>query len=152
MLRLLRSAGVQVVLAWVLGAYLHLALRSTRWTLIGGEHLDGHLDGSPVIAGFWHECLPLLPALWPILLRRGATGTPSVLISKHRDGRFISTIIRRFGVRIGKASVLRLDRIVRHRQIGKPLWEKFLSGEEADPTVALQQAKDAVVAEIKKTS
>ncbi len=35
--------------------------------------------------------------------------------------------------------------------IGQPLWEKFLSGEEADPVVALQAAKDAVVAEIKKT-
>ncbi len=35
--------------------------------------------------------------------------------------------------------------------IGQPLWEKFLSGEEADPMVALQAAKDAVVAEIKKT-
>jgi len=37
-------------------------------------------------------------------------------------------------------------------QIGQPLWEKFLTGEEADPMVALQAAKDAVVAEIKKTS
>ena len=100
MLRLLRRSGVQIVLAWILGAYLHLALRTTRWTLVGGEHLDGHLTGSPVIAGFWHECLPLIPALWPILLRRGATGTPNVLISKHRDGKFISTVIRRFGVRI----------------------------------------------------
>jgi len=36
--------------------------------------------------------------------------------------------------------------------IGQPLWEKYLSGEEADPMVALQAAKDAVVAEIMKTS
>jgi multiple sugar transport system substrate-binding protein len=34
--------------------------------------------------------------------------------------------------------------------IGQPLWEKFLKGEEKDPKVALQAAKDAVIAEIKK--
>jgi ABC-type glycerol-3-phosphate transport system substrate-binding protein len=36
-------------------------------------------------------------------------------------------------------------------QIGKPYWEKYLTGEEADPKVAMQAAKDAVVAEMKKT-
>jgi len=36
--------------------------------------------------------------------------------------------------------------------IGKPFWEKFLTGEEADPMVAMQAAKDAVVAEIAKTT
>jgi ABC-type glycerol-3-phosphate transport system substrate-binding protein len=37
-------------------------------------------------------------------------------------------------------------------QIGKPLWEKYLKGEESDPKKAMQEAKDAVVAEIKKTA
>ncbi len=36
--------------------------------------------------------------------------------------------------------------------IGQPLWEKFLTGEETDPKKALQAAKDAVQAEIKKSS
>lgn len=36
--------------------------------------------------------------------------------------------------------------------IGQPLWEKYLKGEVSDPKAALQEAKDAVVAEIKKTS
>jgi multiple sugar transport system substrate-binding protein len=34
--------------------------------------------------------------------------------------------------------------------IGKPLWEKYLKGEESDPKKALQAAKDAVAAEVKK--
>lgn len=34
--------------------------------------------------------------------------------------------------------------------IGQPFWEKYLKGEEPDPKVAMQEAKDAVVAEIKK--
>ena len=36
-------------------------------------------------------------------------------------------------------------------QIGKPYWEEYLTGKEKDPKVAMQKAKDAVVAEIKKT-
>jgi multiple sugar transport system substrate-binding protein len=35
--------------------------------------------------------------------------------------------------------------------IGQPEWEKYLKGEVDDPMVALQAAKDAVVAEIQKT-
>ena len=36
--------------------------------------------------------------------------------------------------------------------IGQPFWEKYLSGEMDDPKAALQEAKDAVVAEIEKVS
>jgi ABC-type glycerol-3-phosphate transport system substrate-binding protein len=35
--------------------------------------------------------------------------------------------------------------------IGQPLWEKYLKGDEKDPKVALQAAKDAVAAEVKKS-
>jgi ABC-type glycerol-3-phosphate transport system substrate-binding protein len=35
--------------------------------------------------------------------------------------------------------------------IGKPEWEKYLKGEVDDPMVAMQAAKDAVVAEVQKT-
>jgi len=34
--------------------------------------------------------------------------------------------------------------------IGQPIWEKYLKGEVDDPMVAMQEAKDAVAAEIKK--
>jgi multiple sugar transport system substrate-binding protein len=37
-------------------------------------------------------------------------------------------------------------------QIGKPFWEKYLKGEEADPKKALQEAMDAVAAEVKKAA
>lgn len=36
--------------------------------------------------------------------------------------------------------------------IGQPLWERYLTGEESDPMVAMQAAKDAVAAEVAKTS
>ncbi|OUC05458.1 ABC transporter substrate-binding protein, partial [Litorilinea aerophila] len=35
-------------------------------------------------------------------------------------------------------------------QIGKPHWETYLTGEEPDPMVAMQAAKDAVLAELEK--
>ena len=36
--------------------------------------------------------------------------------------------------------------------IGQPYWEKYLKGELSDPVAALQEAKDAVAAEVLKTS
>jgi hypothetical protein len=36
--------------------------------------------------------------------------------------------------------------------IGQPSWEKYLKGELSDPLAALQEAKDAVAAEVLKTS
>ena len=34
--------------------------------------------------------------------------------------------------------------------IGKPVWETYLKGEEADPKVAMQKVVDAVQAEMKR--
>ena len=98
--RLLRSAAVQAVTARIVGAYLSFALHTTRWTVVGDEHLPPHIAGQPAIATFWHERLPLLPALWFFMRRRGAEGTPRVLVSKHRDGRFIGAVVGRFGVQV----------------------------------------------------
>ncbi len=98
--RLLRSATVQSVTARLVGLYLDFALRTTRWTLVGAEHTEAATAGQPTIAAFWHERLPLIPALWFIMRRRGARGTPRVLVSKHRDGRFIGAVVRRFGVEV----------------------------------------------------
>ena len=98
--RLIRSAGVQALTARIVGLYLHAALRTTRWTVVGTEHIVEHIAGRPAIAAFWHERLPLLPALWFHMRAKGARGTPRVLVSKHRDGRFIGSAMRRFGVTV----------------------------------------------------
>ena len=91
---------MQSVTARLVGLYLDLALRTTRWTLVGGQHAAPATAGQANIAAFWHERLPLLPALWLLMRRQGARGTPRVLVSKHRDGRFIGAVVRRFGVRV----------------------------------------------------
>lgn len=93
--RLLRGQAVRGASAWLLGLYLDLALRSTRWTLHGAMP-----DQGPAIVAFWHECLPLMPRLWLMAYRAGTFPHADVLISRHRDGQLIGAIMRRFHVRV----------------------------------------------------
>jgi len=106
MKRLLRHPAILGLMAALLGRYLEFALRTTRWTLDGADHAAPHLAGQPAIAAFWHERLPLMPALWR--LARGE-GRPRVfvLISRHQDGRFIARALTRFGIDVVHGSSAR---------------------------------------------
>ena len=104
MIRLLRHPAAQTLLARLLGLYLAFALRTTRWHLEGAEHLVRHAAHAPVVAAFWHERLPLMPILW-LMVRRlpeaaGSRAGIHVLVSHHRDGQFIGTVLRRFAVTV----------------------------------------------------
>lgn len=98
--RLLRHPRTLAVMAWLIGLYLTCVYRTTRWTLVGGEHLLPHAAGAPLIIAFWHERLPLMSKLW--LMARDMPGhargpqAAHVLVSQHRDGQFIGAIIRWF--------------------------------------------------------
>ena len=98
--RLLRSRPAQATAARTIGLYLDFALRTTRWTLHGEEHLAPFAAGQPCIGAFWHERLPLMPMLWVMLRRRHAAARGHVLVSRHRDGRFIGEVVRRFRVEL----------------------------------------------------
>ena len=103
---LLRRPALQALLAALLGRYLAFALRTTRWTLHGAEHVDPHLQGAPAIVAFWHEHLPLMPALWQ--QKHRAPGLRiHVLVSRHSDGRLVGDLIRRFGVDVVHGSSAR---------------------------------------------
>lgn len=108
--RLLRGSRVQAILASLLGRYLDFALRTTRWTILGEENFAPYRAGAPVVAAFWHECLPLMPALWT----RARDATPGlrlhVLVSRHADGRFIGDIIAHFGLDVAHGSTARNGR------------------------------------------
>lgn len=97
---LLRTPRAQAILAALLGAYLTFALRTTRWTLEGQEDLRPFAAGEPVVFAFWHEFLPLMPALYLIARKLPFyRKTPlHTLVSQHRDGRFIGEVVRRFGI------------------------------------------------------
>ena len=100
MKRLIRHPRTLALGAQALGAYLRFALRTTRWTLHGRDALGPHLLGAPAIFAFWHERLPLMPALWTLAMReRGdERGRMHVLVSRHQDGRLIGSIMASFGV------------------------------------------------------
>ncbi len=84
----------------LLGLYLDLALRSTRWTTEGQDFLNPFLPGGAVIVASWHERLPLIPALWVRARRRYPQRLVAALASRHRDGRFLGGLLERFGVRM----------------------------------------------------
>ena len=102
MKRLLQRPLFQAALARVLGSYLAFALRTTRWSLDGAEHMAPHAAGAPVIVAFWHERLSMMPMLW-LLARKSPQGSRSnnrvhVLVSRHRDGQFIGAVVNRFAL------------------------------------------------------
>ena len=100
---LLRHPRTTALSTRALGAYLRFALRNTRWTLHGAEQLGPYLFANAAIFAFWHECLPLMPALWTLAVqRRAEAGAPRgrmhVLVSRNRDGRMIGQVMRGFDV------------------------------------------------------
>jgi lysophospholipid acyltransferase (LPLAT)-like uncharacterized protein len=96
----LRTARGQAMLAALLGGYLAFALRTTRWTLHGQDHFRPFGAGAPAVFAFWHEFLPLTPALKLIALELPFYRPVPIhtLVSQHRDGRFIGAVVRRFGI------------------------------------------------------
>jgi lysophospholipid acyltransferase (LPLAT)-like uncharacterized protein len=109
--RLIRHPMTQALLVRLAVLYLAFVYRTTRWTLLGEEHVPGVLagpDGQPrgAIIAFWHERLTMIPMIWirvrQIAAARGLPGTVgrrvAVLISGHRDGRLISSAVARLGL------------------------------------------------------
>jgi lysophospholipid acyltransferase (LPLAT)-like uncharacterized protein len=97
---LIRHPRTQSMLAALVGGYLAFCYRTTRWSLVGEEHIHPHAStGSPAIIAFWHERLPMMPMLWTKVHQHfpeAADWHPHVLVSRHRDGRFIGDIVSRF--------------------------------------------------------
>lgn len=123
--RLIRSDAAQLAFAWLLGLYLAGVYRTTRWTLLGEASLRLAFPEAPdpeapgpdtpgqpraAIAAFWHERLPMMPMLWLQARRRVpslAAAQAHVLVSRHRDGRFIGEVVRRFHLDMVHASTNR---------------------------------------------
>ncbi|MDB5414705.1 MAG: hypothetical protein JWR10_3040 [Rubritepida sp.] len=122
--RLTRHPAFQAFAAHLVGLYLSLVYRTTRWRLIGGGEIDAAFAAhGTVIAAFWHENLPLMPKLWREGKARAGIPSAHVLVSRHRDGRFIGTVVHRFELtmvhasssRGGAAGLLSMARLLRTR-------------------------------------
>lgn len=109
--RLLGRPWVQAMFAALLGRYLDFALRTTRWTVHGEAHLAAAVALRPMVGAFWHERLPLMPAMWRLVHRRSeGRARAYVLVSRHKDGRFIGDVVRRFSLEMVHGSTHRKGR------------------------------------------
>ena len=99
--RILRRRWAQAAVAASVGRYLTWTMATTRWTLVGAEHLAPTLDGAPTIVAFWHERLSLMAALF-LRATRATEGRllVHVLVSRHADGRMIGDVVAPLGVRL----------------------------------------------------
>jgi lysophospholipid acyltransferase (LPLAT)-like uncharacterized protein len=91
---------MQGFISWAVGTYLFAALRTTRWQLHGVANFSPFARGDVVIAAFWHERLALMPMLW-LTARAMHPHEPAsihMLVSQHRDGKMIASILHRLGV------------------------------------------------------
>ena len=108
---LLRRPWVQAIFAALVGRYLEVVLRTTRWTLHGEANLAPFVDQRPAVAAFWHERLSLMPAMWTLVRQRsGGRARAHVLVSRHIDGRFIGAVLRRFNADVVHGSTTRKGR------------------------------------------
>lgn len=107
---LLQSRAAQRVASAVIAAYIRFAIGTTRWTLEGGDNLAPFIHGGAVIAAFWHECLPLMPALFLRVHRENGSRQAFVLISQHRDGALISAVMARLGIGVVHGSSARPEK------------------------------------------
>ncbi len=105
---LVRRPAVQSFVAWLLGQYLKFALGTMRWTLAGEANLLAFAAARrPAVVAFWHERLPLMPALVRMGRRHWPQARIHVLVSRHHDGRFIGKIMGCFDMRMVHGSTER---------------------------------------------
>lgn len=92
---ILRSQLFQTLLAALVAGYIWLVRVTTRWHWWEEtESLKAVMKRHPqVIVAFWHQRLLMMPGL-----RHALPGPMYVMISRHRDGAFITAVCARFGV------------------------------------------------------
>jgi lysophospholipid acyltransferase (LPLAT)-like uncharacterized protein len=92
--RLLASDAGQAVIASLAAAYIRFVHATTRWDWVNVEVGDRIIAaGETGVVCFWHGRLLMMP-----MAQRGGARF-AMLISGHRDGRFIARTVARFGVR-----------------------------------------------------
>jgi lysophospholipid acyltransferase (LPLAT)-like uncharacterized protein len=91
---LLRNAGVQAFLGWVLGVYFRVMLSTVRWRHENLACVEPTLAGdSGAIALFWHGRVPLCLATAPQWWRKRTRA----FVSPSSDGQFIADALAMAG-------------------------------------------------------
>ncbi len=102
-----RRPAVQAVLARVIAAWLGFALRTTRWTIEGDAAIHQAAITGRAVAAFWHETLPVMPALFRHARRANPALRATALASRHHDGRLLGEIMRALGTEVVHGSTRR---------------------------------------------
>lgn len=94
--RIGKSGAAFAALAWLTARYVGLVNATARVRTEGLEAPRALVDaGKPFIGAFWHGRMVMMPGMW----KRHAPGTAMrMLISHHRDGRFIARIVELLGI------------------------------------------------------
>lgn len=89
------SAAFQTALSWVLAKYMQFCAATKSWERRGREHLDVCTGtGEGMVAAFWHSRIGLSFMGWD----RKAPQTPTMLISRSREGDFIARFARNLSI------------------------------------------------------
>lgn len=92
--RFARSGAAMRLASSMIGGYIRLVHATSRWTVIGREHVSAAEEaGKGVILAFWHGRLLMAAAI-----RRETERPVYMLISAHRDGEIIARGVSGFGV------------------------------------------------------
>lgn len=93
-----RRINDSYALAWIVatlvGGYLWLCQRTTRWEIIGRDALEADLNEGPVLLVMWHARLLLAPYHWPL-----SAGQLTALNDTSPIGRSAGELNRRLGLR-----------------------------------------------------
>lgn len=118
--RALSKDTIRTVVTWIAAQYVRLVQRSGRWRIVGEDIPDGLLaQGRPFIVAFWHGRLIMMAFSWK------RSDLVHMLISGHRDGQLIASMMRRFGsktvygstTRGGAAAFVQLVRLLREGKV-----------------------------------
>ncbi|NOX94873.1 MAG: lysophospholipid acyltransferase family protein [Alphaproteobacteria bacterium] len=98
--RLAKSAIVARLASWLIGVYIRLVHKTSRWEVKGLEHFEkAASEGKGVILAFWHGRLLMAPTIRDYTDKR-----VFMLISSHRDGEIIANAVRSYGLEFIRGS------------------------------------------------
>lgn len=98
---LIASAPFQIVVSWILAKYMQFCAATTRWEFRGVEHRDAMIESGEGLCGaFWHSRIAQSFMGW----RPDAPQQAHMLISRSREGEFISRFARHLGIGVVRGS------------------------------------------------
>lgn len=118
--RVLSSVAGRNAITWLAAQYVRLVRRSGRWRILGEDIPDGLLaQGKPFIVAFWHGRLIMMAYAWK------HCDLVHMLISGHRDGQLVASMMQRFGsktvygstTRGGAVAFVQLVRLLRDGKV-----------------------------------